>query len=1019
MGRSKVSFTLSLVAVVACLAFIVVPRAQAGTPVITQSVEENNLVTLFGNVRPEVNPRYDRGPVPDAVPMEHMLLQLKRSPEQERELQNFIEDLHNPSSPRFHHWLTARQFGQRFGLAKQDLDNVTGWLESHGFQVNVVYDSGVLIDFSGTAAEVQQAFHTQIHQLDVAGEKHIANVSNPQIPAALAPAIAGVASLNDFQPQSMYKSKADYTYAGQNGEVYAVVPSDLATIYNMNPLFKAGTSGQGQTIVLIEDSDIYSTSDWNTFRSVFGLSSYASGSLEQVHPAPSSGPNNCIDPKATGDDFEATLDVEYASAAAPSAAIELASCSSTSTWGGLIALQNILNGSGIPPAIVSISYGGCESLLGAAQNATFNAAYQQAVTEGVSVFVSSGDNGPGGCTASYYWSLFGIGVSGFSSTPYNVSVGGTDFGDTYAGTSSTYWSSTNNSVYGSALSYVPEIPWNDSCASSLLASIYGYSVTYGDEGFCDGSSTGQQFWDNTAGSGGPSACASGQSAQPGVVGGTCAGWPKPSWQSLVGVPNDGVRDIPDVSLFAANGLWSHYYPVCYTDSVQGGAPCTGTPDTWAGGGGTSFAAPIMAGIQALVNQKTGDRQGNPNPVYYKLAAKEYGSSGNSACNSTLGNQIASSCTFHDVTLGDNDIDCQTYDCYWPNESENTPTDPTVGVLSTTSASFQPAYPATVGWDFATGIGTVNAANLVNNWPKQSPNFSLAVSPYNLNLKQDASVASTVTTVPQGGFSGSVNLSVSGLPSGVTASFSPSSATSTSTLTLIATNTATPATVTLTVTGTSGKLTVSTPVTLTVIQNQWFTLSATPSAVTAPQGSAGTATIAITPVNGFSGNVAFSASGLPAGVTANFSPNPAQNSSTVSFTAAPKAKPGTSTVTITGVAAVPTGTATASTTITLTVTPLGTFTIAAKPTKLSIARGSSGTTTITIASKNAFDQNVTLYASGLPKGVSATFSENPAASTSTLTLTASPTAELGNLYIAITGIYGTLSQEVFLTLDVTK
>ncbi|MGB9491049.1 MAG: hypothetical protein WCA92_11340, partial [Terriglobales bacterium] len=816
-----------------------------------------------------------------------------------------------------------------------------------------------------------------------------------------------------------YKSKADFTYAGKNGEVYAVVPSDLATIYNMNPLFKAGTSGQGQTIVLIEDSDIYSTSDWNTFRSVFGLSSYTSGSLQQVHPAPPSGPNNCIDPKATGDDFEATLDVEYASAAAPSAAIELASCSSTSTWGGFIALQNLLNGSSVPPAIVSISYGGCEALLGAAQDGAFNAAYEQAVTEGASVFVSAGDNGPGGCTASYYWSVFGIGVSGFSSTPYNVSVGGTDFGDTYAGTNSTYWSSTNNSVYGSALSYVPEIPWNDSCASSLLASIYGYSVTYGDQGFCDGSSTGALYWDNTAASGGPSACASGQPAEPGVVSGTCAGWPKPTWQSLVGVPNDGFRDIPDVSLFAANGLWSHYYPVCYTDSLWGGVPCTGTPDTWSGAGGTSFASPIMAGIQALVNQKTGDRQGNPNPVYYSLAAKEYGTSGNSACNSTLGNQVASSCTFQDVTLGDNNIDCQTYDCYWPNASESTPTDPTVGVLSTTSASFQPAYPATVGWDFATGIGSVNAANLVNNWPASSPSFTLAVSPYNVSLKQDTSVTSTVTIVPQGHFSGSVNLLISGLPSGVTASFSPSAATSTSTLTLNAANTATPGTVTLTVTGTSGKLTTSTSVTLTVIQNERFTLSAAPSAVTAPQGATTTTAVTIAPVNGFSGSVAYTASGLPKGVTAIFSPNPATTSSTVSFTAAQTAKPGTSTVTITGIAAVPTGTATASTTIMLTVTPLGTFTIATMPKKLSISLGSSGTETITIASKNTFDQNVNLYATGLPKGVTASFSQNPAASTSTLTLTVSPSAKTGTSEIAITGIFGTLSREVIITLDVTK
>ncbi|MGB8011776.1 MAG: protease pro-enzyme activation domain-containing protein [Terriglobales bacterium] len=1019
MSRHTMYLTLgSLAMALAVLSMVVSPAGAATAPAITQAVDESNLVTLGGNVRPEVNARFDRGAVADTLPMEHMLLQLKRSPEKESELQAFIEDIHNSSSPRFHHWLTARQFGQRFGLGQADLQNITRWLESHGFAVNVVYENGVLIDFSGTAAQVRETFHTEIHELNVEGEKHIANVRNPQIPAALAPAIAGIVSLNDFRPRPQYKAKAEFTYGGQGGETYAVVPSDLATIYNMNPLFKAGTSGQGQTIVLIEDSDVYSVSDWTTFRSVFGLSSYTSGSLQQVHPAPPSGANNCIDPKTNYDDGEATLDVEYASAAAPSAAIELASCASTSSWGGLIALQNVLNSNSVPPAIVSISYGSCEALSGEGQNKAFNTAYEQAVTEGVSVFVAAGDDGAGVCTSPYYWSVFGIGVNGFASTPYNVAVGGTDFGDTYAGTNTTYWNSTNNSVYGSALSYIPEIPWNDSCAGSLLASAYGYNESYGDQGFCY-SASGQPYWSNGAGSGGPSECASGQAAQPGVVGGTCAGYPKPSWQSLVGVPNDTVRDLPDVSLFAANGLWGHYYPYCYTDPSWGGVSCTGTPDTWAGAGGTSFASPIMAGIQALVNQKTGDRQGNPNPVYYSLAAKEYGANGSNACNSTLGNQAASSCTFYDVTLGDNVVDCQTFDCYWPNASESTPTDPTVGVLSTTSDSFEPAYLATAGWDFATGIGSVNAANLVNNWPASSPNFTLAVSPYNVSLKQGASVASTITIVPQGHFNGSVNLTVSGLPSGVTASFNPSSATSTSTLTLNATDAATPGTTTLTVTGTSGNLTASTFVTLTVIQNERFTLSAAPNAVTAPQGATGTAVIAITPVDGFSGNVAFAASGLPKGVTAVFGPNPATNSSTVSFTAAQKAKTGTSRITITGIADVPTGTATASTTITLTVTPLGTFTIAVAPTKLSIERGSSGTATITIASKNGFDQNVDLLAKGLPKGVTASFSQNPAGSTSTLTLTASPSAKTGTSNIAITGIFGTLSKEVFLALTVSK
>ncbi len=1022
MSRYKTHLSLGLLLLMAPLILMAVTSARADSvPVITQGIDESKLTTLAGTVRPEVNPRNDLGPVPDYFPIEHMLLQLKRSVEQERKLEKYIEETQRQLSPNFHRWLTAQQFGQRFGLAKQDLESIKGWLESHGFRVNTVYDNGMLIDFSGTAIQVQAAFHTQIHELSVEGEKHSANVSNPQIPAALAPAVAGIVSLNDFHPHPLYKSKANFTYTDPKGDLwYAIVPSDLATIYNMNPLFHSGITGKGQTIVLIEDSNLYSASDWTRFRSVFGLSSHTSGTLSQLHPAPPSGPNNCLNPGYNPDDIEATLDVEYASAAAPDAAIELASCTNTeASWGGVIALENVLNSSSVPPSIVSISYGECETLNGAALNAAFNSAYEQAVTEGISVFVSAGDNGAAGCYRGTPWTPWGVGVSGWTSTPYNVSVGGTDFGDTYAGTGSTYWSGTNNSSYGSAFSYVPEIPWNDSCASTLLATSYGYGVTYGDQGFC-GSATGENFWDITAGSGGPSACASGQPAQPGIVGGTCAGWPKPSWQSLEGVPNDGVRDIPDVSLFAADGVWWHYYPLCLSDpsfSSSGTAdPCAGTPDQWLGAGGTSFASPIMAGIQALVNQKTGDRQGNPNPIYYSLAAKEYGTSGNSSCNSTLGNQAGNSCVFYDITIGDNDVDCQYIDCYWPNASESTPADPTVGVLSTSDSSYQPTYPATAGWDFATGIGSVNAANLANNWPKATPNFTLAADPYSFSVKQGGNASSTITIVPQGHFSGNVNLTVSGLPSGVTAAFSANPTPSTSTLTLTATNSATPGTVTLKVTGTSGKLSASTPITLTVVQNQWFTMSAVPTGVTVPKGAgAGASTITITPVNGFSNNVAFTASALPNGVTATFSPNPATNSSTVGFIATQKAKPGTYTVTITGTS----GTATASTTIALTVVPLGTFTMAATPTKLSIGQGSSGTITVTISAKGGFDQSVSLYASGLPKGLTGSFSQNPAGSMSTLTLTASSTAKTGASDIAITGIFGNLSRETFVTLTVTK
>ena len=930
--------------------------------------------------------------------MEHMLLQLKRTPEQERELQQFIDELTDSFSPNFHHWPTAKEFGERFGLARQDLDTVKRWLESHGFKVNVVYENGVLIDFSGTAGQVRAAFHTAIHQLNAKGAKHIANMSDPKIPSALAPAVAGVVSLHDFLPHAMYKQRTNYTFSYNGNEYYAVVPADLATIYNVNPLFNKGISGQGQMIVLIEDSDIYSATDWNTFRSTFGLSQYTNGSLTQIHPAPASGPNNCTDPGASGDDGEATLDVEYASAAAPSAAIELASCSNTTTFGGLIALQNVVNGSA-PPAVVSMSYGECEAGNGASANAAYSAVYQQAVTEGVSIFVSSGDESAASCSYGEGYDTYGIGVSGFASTPYNVAVGGTDFGDTYAGSNSTYWNGTNTNTYGSALSYIPEIPWDDTCGSLLIAKYDGYTQTYGSAGFCN-SSAGASFLNTTGGSGGPSGCATGTPSQSGVVGGSCAGWAKPSWQSLVGNPNDGVRDLPDVALFAANGVWGHYYPFCFTDPAEGGASCFGTPDTWSGAGGTSFASPIMAGFQALVNQKSGERQGNPNPTYYSLAGKEYGASGESSCNSTLGNTTGSSCIFYDVTLGDMNIPCVGPDCYQPSGN--------YGVLSTSTSACEPtneidgdcgAYIATTGWDFATGIGSVNVTNLVDNWPTSAPNFIVLSSPNTMTIAPSSSGTSTITITSVNGFSGSVTLSASGLPTGVTAAFSPNPATSNSTLTLTASAKAAKGTATVTITGTSGNLTNSIPISLTVAKPS-FTLTASPSTVILEPGGSGTSAITINPVNAFSGNVTLTVSKLPAGVTAAFSPNPVTSGSVLTLMATKTSNLKTTTVTITGTS----GSLSATTKI--TVTP-GNFTLTATPPALTVVQGNSGTSTITISPEDGFDGNVTLSASKLPTGVTALFSPNLATSSSTLTLNVSDSAAIGKATITITGTSGSL------------
>jgi len=360
-----------------------------------------------------------------------------------------------------------------------------------------------------------------------------------------------------------------------------------------------------------------------------------------------------------------------------------------------------------------MSYGECEALNGATANAAFNSAFQQAVAAGVSVFVSAGDDGAAGCDRFTTYATHGIGISGWGGTPYNVAVGGTDFGDTYAGTNSTYWNATNTAAYESAISYIPEIPWNDSCAGVLASKFEGFKTPYGTNGFCN-STAGANFLDTVAGGGGPSGCATGVPSISGVISGTCAGYARPSWQTGVfGQPNNTVRNIPDVSLFAANGVWGHYYLACYSDTAFGGTACTGAPSGWSGAGGTSFSSPLMAGIQAIVNEVNGGPQGNPNVVYYKLAAAEYGTAGNAACNSTLGNAAASTCIFYDVTLGDMDLNCRgKHACYTPSGAN--------GVLSHSDTAYRPAFGTTTGWDFATGIGTVNASNLVANWKSVAP-----------------------------------------------------------------------------------------------------------------------------------------------------------------------------------------------------------------------------------------------------------------------------------------------------------
>jgi subtilase family serine protease len=728
-------FRLTSLFGVLCLILCACPlEAQEQKRLITEKIDESKLATLGGNTTPAAaRADFDRGAVPDDTRFEHLLLLLKRDPDTEARVKQQIDAMHDPASPQFHRWLTAEQFGARFGVHPQDSEAIQEWLKSHGFTVNQAYKNGLLLDIAGSAKQIRDTFHTEMHNLVLPnGDKHIANIRDPQVPAALAPAIEGM-PLHDFfrrprvtrmKPVSFNhdsgKWQPHFTLPFDGVDLFVVAPFDFATIYNLTPLWNQGFTGKGVTIATVEDTNLAHPSDWSTFRKIFGLDAFKQGNFRQIYPG-------CKNPGQNGDEIEAALDVEWASAAAPDANVELFACPDTQTTSGLdTAIVNLLETD--PPDIISDSYGLCETVSGQAEVALENFEAELATIEGVTFFIAQGDTGADECAPveSTNYSTLGINSGDNTATAFAVDVGGTDFMAQYNQDAngvpiSNYWNAKNNpTTLASARSYIPEIPWNDGCTSQLIYSdplIGGFTKSFGPTGFCN-SSVGQQFFlEDVAGSGGPSTCFTGTPAIPGVVGGTCRGNPKPLFQfGVPGMPNDGLRDQPDLSLFAGDGVWDSFYVECLSDTNQGGTACTASNDAvFLGGGGTSFASPSMAGIQALINQQFG-RQGDANYVYYFLAAQQFREQGASRCDAsqTTGKLPSASCVFHDVTAGDMDIPCgqnadgHFYDCHGADSTN-------IGELSTSNKKNGPAYPATAGYDLATGLGSVNATNLFYAW----------------------------------------------------------------------------------------------------------------------------------------------------------------------------------------------------------------------------------------------------------------------------------------------------------------
>jgi subtilase family serine protease len=848
-------------AVFSLAAFWIAAQSASVQSQITAPIDDTKLSVLRGSTHPLASPQFDRGLASSSLPMEHMLLVLRRSPQQEAAFDKLLADQQDRSSPNYHQWLSPDEFGQQFGASDQDIQKITSWLQSHRFQVNSAIRGRNMIDFSGTAAQVQSAFHTEIHRYVLNnGEEHFGNSADPAIPSALTPLVVGVRSLNNFFPKPLHRM-APAIKARSTGTVrpqftfptgcttvtssnqsldceFGIGPADFAKIYSV----PSSLTGAGETIAVVSGSDVVA-SDLTQFRTQFNLTpitiNAANSTACAVAPCYTQvTPSGSTDPGVAGakvnggpdgdeDEIEAVLDVEWSGALAPGANIDLvASADSGGTAGIDLSAVSIVNTKLAP--ILSESYGVCELDAGTAGNVFYNNLWSQAASEGITVLVSSGDNGSASCDLEEangvptQPALNGLQVNAIASTPFDIAVGGTDFND-FANPFTYFANGTGNNATTqlSAKSYIPETTWNDSCTNSVLISFLGLTTAAAACNNVTGQADG--FVIPVGGSGGKSNCTNSNGAS---VSSCTGGYAKPSWQVGPGVPSDGKRDLPDVSLFSADGFISgSFYIDCEADlpisstNTSTIGPCNLANGVFAGFGGTSVSAQAFAGIMALIDQSTKSAQGNANPMFYALAATQSATT----CNSS--GTTSTSCAFNDVTSGTIAMPCQAQktttelivspDC--PVNSSGP-----IGVLTDPSTS-QLGYNTGTGYDLATGLGTPNVSVLIS---QLGPSFSISTSNPSLTVAQGSSQNLTITVTASNLTSGS--MVVSGfqcpvLPSLATCTFATTPPTSPTSVTL------TPGTPsqTVTVTVTTSPATASLPTSKMQNPEKW-----TPAGTTA-------------------------------------------------------------------------------------------------------------------------------------------------------------------------------------------
>jgi subtilase family serine protease len=709
---------------------------------IAGTIRSDQMQAIKGTVHPLVAVAQDQGQLDESTPIQSMSLVFRLSPAQQADLTNLLQEQQIKGSPLYHQWLKPGQFAARYGVSQQDLQKVASWLRSQGFAVTDIPASADRITFSGTAGQVNAAFHTQMHRYLFHERQGWANSTDISLPQAIATVALGVEHLNTFRPEPHVMKRLVHATARNgaaavgphytlsctpdptdgcpaSGLVNFVAPADAQTIYDVTGLYNSSITGTGQTMAVVGQTDIVQhESDIANFRSLSGLD--ASNLPKQI-VVKNSGTATAY----VGDLEEADIDTEWSGAIAKNATILYVTVGNAKGFTVFDSLVYVIQNDLAP--VVSISYGGCEKYdSGAASE--LEPILEQANAQGQTVVASSGDSGSADCDSGA--ASNGLAVDYPGSSQYVTSAGGTSFSGDLTDQSK-YWNSSDASDNGSAISYIPETTWNE---TPTLQDLQNSNLGHGQ------------------------LSASG--------GGASSLFTKPSWQAGVGVPSDGKRDVPDISLAADP---SHDgYVLCTQEVNRAGTGFTGTSCVYPVGsnqvpyfdvndsgsvyGGTSIAAPQLAAIITLMNQEAGNTSGvgNANPILYQTAQ-------------------ATPAAFHDVTTGSNAVVCVAGS---PNCNGNTSG---YGVMSCCNAG--------TGYDEATGLGSVDAAALAAVWPRLAEvngAFSLLLNPAKVSVNPGSSATTSLELSPSGaggnsaGFTGTVNLTCSNLPAGVTCGFSNSS-----------------------------------------------------------------------------------------------------------------------------------------------------------------------------------------------------------------------------------------------------